>query len=367
MTTPASGSTEPAEPASWLSECAQRIAERLASWPRRTVTQDELWQLLDEADPSSAGHTSRRTLLASVISELAGLELMRLPSALLMDRSAQPALPRRVMLPSLGPADPSPRQAARSVPWRPELAWAATAELTRAQLTRLQRLNVWFRDARPTRDVPMRERSLEIFGDEKALDRLVTSVLFGPGRLSLTQLRAYRSRPPLPALRVGDGPVLLVVENSDTFETLARLLGDDPGDVGHVAWGAGAAFEASVASVGRLPGTTRVLYFGDVDADGLRFPTSASALAAELNLPAIEPAAGLYRLLLEVGHRAGGGQRVDEARASSLAAWLPVDLRLAVVALLMSGQRLAQEAVGSERLTRDPAWRTSLGTAELSA
>jgi hypothetical protein len=156
VTALASGSGNPAtDPASALSECAQRIAVRLADWPRRTLVQDELWQLLDEADPSSAGQAFRRALLASVVAELASAELVRLPSAALMDRSAQPA-----------------------------------------------------------RDVPMRERSLEIFGDEKALDRLVTSVLFGPGRLSLTQLRAYRSRPPLPAMRVGEGPVLLVVENS---------------------------------------------------------------------------------------------------------------------------------------------------------
>lgn len=368
MTRPPSGWTDPAPlPASSLSESAQRIAARLAGWRRRTLSQDELWQLLDEADPSSAGYASRRALLASVVAELARAELVQLPSARLMDRSAQPALPRRVTLPSDGPAAQSPRRSARSMPWRPELAWAATAELTRAQLATLQQLNLWFRDAKPTRVVPMRERSLEIFGDEKALDRLVTSVLFGPDRLSLAQLRAYRSRPPLPAVRVGDGRVLLVAENSDTFETLVRLLGDDPGDVGHVAWGAGAAFEASVASVGRLPGTKRVLYFGDIDADGLRFPASAAALAAELGLPAIEPAASLYRLLLEVGHRARGGQRVDEARAASLAAWLPAGLRLAVVELLVSGERLAQEAVGTERLCQDIAWRTSLSTADLPA
>lgn len=333
---------------------------RLADRPRRTLTQDELWQLFDEADPSSAGHVFRRTLLASVIAELAAAKLIQLPSARLMDHSAQPALPRRVTLPSPGIAAPSPRQAARKVAWRPELAWAATAELTRAQLATLQQLNLWFRDARPTLDVPMRERSLEIFGDEKALDSLVRSALFGPGRLSLTLLRAYRSRPPLPAISVGDGPVLLVAENSDTFETLVRLLEDAPGDVGYVAWGAGAAFEASVASIGRLPGVTRVLYFGDVDADGLRFPKSAAMLAAELSLPTIEPAAGLYRLLFDVGHSARGGQRVDEARAASLATWLPAELRMAAIELLVSGKRLAQEAVGSERLSREPGWRTSI-------
>lgn len=349
MSVAPNGSADAASP---LSECATRIAARLGDWPRATLTQDELWRLLDEADPTSAGLASRRALLATVVSELVAAGRVQLPSSRLMDRTAQPALPQRVTLLGRAPAAPSPRQVARTVAWRPELAWAATAEVTRAQLATLQQLNAWFRDAKPTCDVPMRERSLEIFGDEKALDRLVPSVLFGPARLSLAQLRAYRSRPPLPAVRVGDGHALLVVENSDTFDTMVRLLDGDPGDVGHVAWGAGAAFEASVASVGRLPSITRVLYFGDVDADGLRFPTSASALAAQLDLPTVEPAVSLYRLLLEHGHRASGGQRVDAARASSLVAWLPADLRKTAAALLTSGERLAQEAVGTELLHR---------------
>jgi hypothetical protein len=49
--------------------------------------------------------------------------------------------------------------------WRPELAWAATAELTRAQLATPQELNVQFRDAKPTCDVPMRERCGFQLGD----------------------------------------------------------------------------------------------------------------------------------------------------------------------------------------------------------
>lgn len=345
-----------------LSECAKRVAARLAAWPRRTATQEELWQLLDAADPTSAGQPSRRALLATVVAELAAAGLVQLPSAdRLMDRTAQPPLPQRITLLSRTPPAMSPRQIARNIAWRPELAWAATAELTRGQLATLQQLNVWFRDAKPTRDVPMRERSLEIFGDEKALDRLVRSALFSPMRLSLAQLRAYRSRPPLPAIRVGDGHVLLVVENSDTFDTMVRRLDGGLSNVRHVAWGAGAAFEASVASIGRLPGITAVSYFGDVDADGLRFPTNAATLATELGLPPIEPAASLYQMLFERGHPAGDGQRVDATRAIALAAWLPADMRVAAVELLTSGQRLAQEAVGTELLARAP-WPDDLRT-----
>lgn len=356
MTVPTPATPTPAVSAEPLSECAKRVAARLAAWPRWTATQEELWELLDEADPTSAGQASRRGKLAMVVAELAAAGLVKLPSTRLMDRTAQPPLPQRVTLICRTPSAVSPRKIARSVAWRPELAWAARAELTRAQLARLEQLNVWFRDARPTCDVPMRERSLEIFGDEKVLDRLVRSALFGPGRLSLVQLHAYRSRPPLPAVHVGNGPVLLVVENSDTFETTARHLNSNPSDIGYVAWGAGAAFEASVTSVGRLPGITRIVYFGDIDADGLRFPASATMLAAELGLPPIEPAVSLYRLLFEHGHRAGGCQRIDAARAIALAGWLPANMRTAVVELLTSGGRLAQEAVGTELLAR-VSWR----------
>lgn len=50
---------------------------------------------------------------------------------------------------------------------------------------------------------------------------------------------------------VGDGDTVLVVENSDTFDSLVRALGERPGRVGVVGWGAGggAGFEASVLSL----------------------------------------------------------------------------------------------------------------------
>lgn len=54
--------------------------------------------------------------------------------------------------------------------------------------------------------------------------------------------------PAVTARRLGNGPLLLVIENSDTFDTLAGLLADQPGRVGWIAWGR-AGFEASVLSI----------------------------------------------------------------------------------------------------------------------
>ena len=93
---------------------------------------------------------------------------------------------------------------------------------------------------------PVRERAFEITGDEKAFD---SGPILG-GRLTLATLRAYRVTLPLHTARVGDGPVLIVVENSDTFDSVRRTVAGRPGSVGRVGWGAGAAFESSVLSLG---------------------------------------------------------------------------------------------------------------------
>ena len=61
----------------------------------------------------------------------------------------------------------------------------------------MQRVNEWLYVSRDELVVPARERSLEVFGDEKALDRLAGAALFGPGRLTLALLRCRRVVPRL--------------------------------------------------------------------------------------------------------------------------------------------------------------------------
>src|SRR5260370_9171997 len=108
----------------------------------------------------------------------------------------------------------------------------------------VEQVNQWLHDSRDHLVVPSRERSLEIFGDEKALDRLIGTALFAPGRLSLELLRCRRVVPRLHCEPVGKGRVLLVVENSDTFNSLAEVLrGRNYHRVGLAGWGAGTAFQ----------------------------------------------------------------------------------------------------------------------------
>lgn len=334
---------------------AARLAAILEEWPRRTLTLEELWAAWDTADPASAGRATRRADLATALRALA--DVGALTASKTKDTTAEPALPTRITLPAPAPT-PTAAALAQQTAWRPELDWAATTRLTLAQVERLRSVNQWLRDHAGDRDVmPMRERSLQIFGYEKVLDALVGTSVFGPERLTLDLLRTFRTHPPLPSRRVGSGPVLLVVENEDTFHTLWKALTTAPGRVGHIAWGAGAAFEASVRSTGDLLGVTRTAYFGDLDAPGLRIATSATRTALGAGMPAITPAKILYRVLVRHGRPQGGATTVPPDQLGLFTQWLD-DEELAAMAtsLLANGHRLAQEAVTANALAEVHDW-----------
>lgn len=342
-----------------LSPRAVRLATLLEGVASRTVALPDLLGLWATADPASAGRPDRRTGLAQVLEQLSAAGLVT-PSKK-HDSSAVPHLPVRLTLP---PPTPSKSAAAlaRTVAWRPDLAWVLRARLTLGQVEQLRLVNNWLRDrGRDTDVIPLRERSLEVLGHEKALDGLLTTTVFAPDRLTLDHLRTFRTHPPLPSVRVGDGPVLLVVENDDTFHSIRTALAQTPGPVGHVAWGAGGAFEASVRSAGDLPGVERVRYFGDLDAAGLRIPRNAAETALRESLPPVAPAHDLYRALLGCTVRQAGQPALSSEQAASLVGWLgDASLEAEASTLLRAGVRVPQEAVSLTELTRDRHWLTTL-------
>ena len=165
------------------------------------------------------------------------------------DRSARPHLPTRLTLPAKETVE-SAAKLARDTAWRPELAWVLRTRLTSTQVEHLRQINIWLREhGRGADHIPLRERSLQVLGHEKLLDRMLLTGVFGPGRLSLAMLRTFRTHPPLPSVKVGKGPVLLVVENDNTFSSLRTALEAEPGPVGYLAWGAGGAFELSLIHI----------------------------------------------------------------------------------------------------------------------
>ncbi|WP_222844636.1 Wadjet anti-phage system protein JetD domain-containing protein [Saccharomonospora sp. CUA-673] len=304
-------------------------------------------------------------MLSALLDELADHHLVQLPRGRDGWDNAQPPLPRWLRLPSpTSTPKPTTTRTTAAIVWRRELSWATAENLTPSQIEVLKLINRWLRDTDGDSErrsiVPMRERSLEIFGDEKRLDSLIATTLFAPGRLRLDTLHTERIPPPLAYERLGGGNTLLVIENSDTFETITTLLEANPGNIGYVAFGGGHAFEASAARVARLTGVRDIAYYGDLDDDGLTIPQRANATTLASGLPPIRPAHGLYRLLLQHSDQRPAPKPVDQLDAERRVAWLPSTLRPQAANVLISGTRLPQEATGMALLRRDNSWRDDL-------
>ena len=123
--------------------------------------------------------------------------------------------------------------------------------------------------------------------------------------------------------------MLLVVENSDTFDSLLTVLRDqDDHRVGLVGWGAGTGFEASVLSIARLEHPiTEIRYFGDLDENGLRVPANAATLAAGVGLPPIRPATGLYGAMFQRASPQAGQRKLATEACDGLVDWLDAEHR----------------------------------------
>ncbi|WP_371787539.1 Wadjet anti-phage system protein JetD domain-containing protein [Streptomyces albidoflavus] len=352
MTSPTGQLQVPLSPAA-----AQLSAALQARTDRVTVGRATLIEAFRDALPGAASGENARSTLATLLYEIAEHGIINLPTSRTKWDAGRPALPEQLRIPTAPPAkSATPRQHAS---WRPELNWAYDARLTVSQTEDLLACNRWFRDTHDQPDrrapLPLRERSYEIFRYEKRLDTLITGALFAPGRLTLEQLSTYREPPPLAHRRLSDGDTMLVVENSDTYATLHNLLKAAPGPIGYIAFGSGRAFEASVENIADLPGIHRIVYYGDLDAEGIAIPARASINGVQHGLPPIEPATGLYRLLL--AREPNAGDIIANDRAHSLTAWLPEELRQAAHVLLTKGQRIAQEATNRNELSVDPDWR----------
>jgi len=246
-----------------------------------------------------------------------------------------------------------------TIPWEPEMQFIVVAKAT-VNPKDLLRLNDFFKNRDGQRPiVPIKERSLQIFGDEKRLDTLVGSALFRADRLSLDLLRCEIVGEPLGWSR---GPTdtgkILVIENAATWHSYSRW-NSQVNQFSAVVYGCGNRFAESIHHLvhilSEFSTPQRVFYFGDLDAQGLRIPTQASAKAAMLNLPQVEPDYWSYAQLLEVGRNRSVPCETAEPASVTEYEWLG-HLAEPVRHILESGRRVAQEHIGWQFLTGQTKW-----------
>ena len=241
-----------------------------------------------------------------------------------------------------------------TVSWEPEMKFVAEARVM-VNPEDLLRLNSFFKSRALERlIVPIKERSLQIFGDEKRLDFLLGSALFRADRLSLNLLKCEIVGQPFGWKR---GPIdtgrFLVVENAATWHSYARWNAERR-IFSAVIYGCGNCFAESVRYladiIAQFPTQQRIFYFGDLDPQGLRIPVEASRKAVGLGLPHVEPALWSYSNLLKIGCGREVSFESTEPASDAEFQWL-AHLGEPVRKILESGKRLAQEHIGWEFLS----------------
>ncbi len=168
--------------------------------------------------------------------------------------------------------------------------------------------------------IPHRERALEIFGDEKALDSAVRKGLFS-GQISLADLDCFYCPEPLPFrpfsldIRETRGLPILVVENNCTYWSCCRA-NESLRRYAAVVYGKG--FEACSSDQGTAVerasdglrgieeqvGASGVRYFGDLDPTGLAIPRRINRYREEAGLRPMRPEVRLYEALLTIDRAA---------------------------------------------------------------
>jgi hypothetical protein len=109
------------------------------------------------------------------------------------------------------------------VPWVPERGF--WPKLKPVQLADAKAINDFLLRRRDSlTPVPIKERSLEIFGDEKRLDALRKGISLFMGQLPLAALGAFMVPLPLPYRQAfAPGNPVLVVENHNSFLDFRRV------------------------------------------------------------------------------------------------------------------------------------------------
>jgi hypothetical protein len=271
---------------------------------------------------------------------------------ILVPFEAEPRL--RVLFADELPPPPNEKFDPSSVAWAPEMQFVKTMK-TGVASGDLMRLNEFLlNDGRGRPMVPVKERSLQIFGDEKRLDALRAIALF-KGRLTLDTLRCFVAAEPLGWQRgPRAGAPLLVIENAATWDSYCRW-NRERALFSAVVYGCGNRFADSVGRLvdifAELGGPCPVVYFGDLDPPGLRIPQLASiyGVSEYPDLPPIQPHLWSYRELLAAG--AGKETPWDgDPAVRTDCEWL-VELADTAWGLLSRGKRLAQEHIGWEFLS----------------
>jgi hypothetical protein len=331
----------------------QQFLDRLArsTGTRVRVPIDAAWRTFQQMYPKIAVSADARIRLMEIFNQLTAESKIQLPVGKRgWDRTAKTAIPLWVEIYREKKDAGSPRM--NEIVWPPELQFAATLESRIHQETLLQIRDWLAGGGRKASLAPLKERSASIFGDEKRLDKLMKTELFGPGALTLELLHCYPIYPDLVWEKGNaEAPAILIIENSNTYHSFCRW-NDVSRHYAACIYGNGFMIHHTCKELPKILQATnseaKLEYFGDLDATGIRIPLYLGTLLKARVLPA----ESWYEVL--VTHFEQTDKKPVKAspgawKANELA-WFSEPLRSRVEQIFRSGYRLAQEFVGADYL-----------------
>lgn len=323
---------------------SEAFLQTLRTGRRKRVALADLRRHWLDANPEQLQHPERDALLLAALRGLEAQGNLVLPARGSFEQFGNPPMPKFVTV--VTQTDVLPLGDWSGISWLPELGF--WTDLATSELVTAKAINDWLLRRRGKfLKVPLRERSLEIFGDEKYLDLRVRENSLFSGRLPIASIGAFLVPHPLP-YRTADAPgqPVLVVENHHTYWSLAEW-NVQVRRYAAVVYGAGKAFCSSGLALQEVIRECRgngTLYFGDVDPAGILIPLRFN----ETNGALVRPAIDLYRFALDHGSQRGPVIRVsgDEQGAQR---WLP-ELADQICSLWASDRWIPQESLGTEQL-----------------
>jgi len=311
----------------------------------KKILEQALWETVKRAFPGQGVVADWRPKLAAILSTLSVEGKISLPKGKSL-YTGIPQLPAWIIRNDL---EKKTRERLEGHIWAQELAFLADQPLEENNDWLI--LDRWLKHGGRNADIiPVRERSLEIFNDEKRLDSFLRRKPFTTGLVSLGTFRCYYVASPIAwqpgpeAARLLPG---IVIENSNTYSTVCDF-NKRKGWFAYVAYGGGNAFTATQEGVREVAaefGHDTVYYFGDIDWDGLEIPAVAARRLATRGIRLLlhEP---FYELLIRARAGtemiAGGRVRLVSSEMEKILTGVVGEEIRQVVAV---GGRMPQEAV----------------------
>lgn len=330
----------------------QAFGDRLKGHGKKRIVLSDIRRYFFETHPELASHPARSQALLAALHALAETGEIQLPASGSWERIGNPPLPIFVIVAA---RRTSPKIDYTKVAWVPELSF--WVKLNNPQLEVAKAINDFLlRRQGSLIPVPLNERSMEIFGNEKKLQNLVTGDTLFAGRLRIEVIAAFHVSTPLP-YRIANAPgkPLLVIENHHSYWSFGEW-NLRSRRYAAVVYGSGHEFAKSglgLDSVMRETSASGTEYFGDFDVNGLAVPATFSAKKILHDGTKLCAAGQFYAWLLEHGTRQMHDDTNKPLRITLGVNWLPQHLQAAARALLEGGRRIAQESLGYETLIRE--------------